>query len=135
MLTATFRGPADKASLSTTRWLIKARRTRYRGFMSEVRCELCDLPVTQCQHGRAAQHRPSVPQQLEVSPARKAHFPGCPHKGDDKDLSRWGLITTGTAAAWQALGNGQVAVTDAGSQVGLIANARCTTCDSHGAWL
>ena len=114
---------------------IKTKRTRYGWNVSEVRCELCDLPLTQCEHGRPAPPRPSVPQQLEVSPAHKAHFPGCPHKGDDEDLSRWGLITTGTAAAWQALGNRQVVATNAGSRVGLIANGRCTTCDDHGAWL
>jgi hypothetical protein len=28
-----------------------------------------------------------------ISPQDYAHFPGCPHKGADPDLSRWGKIS------------------------------------------
>ena len=102
--------------------------------MTATRCELCDLPLDQCEHGRPT---PAVrfSHLLEVSPTHVAHFPGCPHKGDDPDFSRWGLITRDPATAWQALGNGESVQADGGDQPDLIANSRCQTCDYHGAWL
>ena len=70
-------------------------------------CELCGLDRDQCEHGyadrQAAMARPSPVNLVLVSPTNTAHFPGCPHKGDDGDLSDWGeiLITN----AWERLGN------------------------------
>lgn len=75
--------------------------------MTASRCESCDLPLDQCEHGRPTLSRMAAPKVLDVSPTEMAHLPGCPHKGDDPNFSHWGLITQETAAAWQALGNGQ----------------------------
>lgn len=102
--------------------------------MTASRCELCDLPLDQCEHGRPTP-KSVAPRSLEVSPTQMAHYPGCPHKGDDPDFSRWGLITRDTALAWQALCNGEPVPADGGEQPSLVATSRCQTCDYHGAWL
>jgi hypothetical protein len=40
-----------------------------------------------------------------VSPQDYAHFPGCPHKGADPDLSMWGKISE--PGAWDRLRDGR----------------------------
>jgi hypothetical protein len=40
-----------------------------------------------------------------VSPQDYAHFPGCPHKGADPDLSMWGKISE--LGAWDRLRDGR----------------------------
>jgi hypothetical protein len=58
-------------------------------------CEHCDMNREYCPHGLAEQrvgHVPRVTSFLLVSPRGMAHFPGCPHKGDDPDLGQWGNL-------------------------------------------
>ncbi len=102
----------------------------------EPRCEKCDLPLAYCVHGRQARdaERARRVGWLEVSPARVAHYPGCPHKRDDPDFSRWGEIRENPAAAWDRLRNGDVVPADAGARVGLEATTRCRDCVDHGPW-
>ncbi len=70
-------------------------------------CDLCEMDRSYCVHGLAERRRgasASAPTLL-ISPNNIAHFPRCPHKGDDPDYSRWGEIDTPNA--WQRLGNGE----------------------------
>jgi len=46
-----------------------------------------------------------------------AHFPGCHHKGDDPDLSKWGKLDL--PQAWQRLGNGEHLHATGGERSGL----------------
>lgn len=91
------------------------------------------MDLAWCVHGlenrQSARERTSA---LEVSPRGWAHFPGCPHKGDDPEKARWGRIEE--PDAWQVLGNG-VRITTA-DQIGreLVAHHRCETCLAHGPW-
>lgn len=96
---------------------------------SDPICELCDLPLAQCVHGRTAAKagRQFRPDRLEISPRRMAHLPGCLHK-DDGDYTGWGFITHDTAAAWRTLGNGKPVQADSGDRPDLIAETRCSTC-------
>jgi hypothetical protein len=61
-----------------------------------------------------------------------AHFPGCPHKGDDPDFHDWGKLDI--PKAWQRLGNGEHLPATGGERSDLVAISRCQTCLSHGPW-
>lgn len=104
------------------------------GVPVEARCEKTDLLVAYCDHCK--QHRPAPREGrvelLRVSPTHYAHIPGCPHKGDDPDLSRWGEIRKNPSQAWDRLRNGDVVAADAGDQVGLEARRLCQDCVSRG---
>jgi hypothetical protein len=97
-------------------------------------CNRCEMDRSYCVHGledsrQAASSNASV---LFVSPRGIAHFPDCPHKGDDPDFSRWAEINTPNA--WQRLGNGQALQATGGSRPDLIARTRCQDCVDHGPW-
>jgi hypothetical protein len=84
-------------------------------------CDLCEMDRSFCVHGledrrQAASSNASA---LLVSPRGMAHFSGCPHKGDDRDYSRWAEITSPNA--WQRLGNGEELQATGGSNPDLIA--------------
>lgn len=97
-------------------------------------CEFCDMSRESCPHGRAEQHAATAASTglLLVSPRGMAHFPGCPHKGDDPDLSDWGALEA--PQAWQRLGNGEHVRATAGDRPDLVAISRCQTCLGHGPW-
>lgn len=99
-----------------------------------TQCEICDLPISQCPHGRAEAARRAGPRVREilVSPTGLAHFPGCPHKADDEDYSRWGVIESDNA--WSRLGNGESIKATGGASTELVATGRCTTCVEYGPW-
>lgn len=99
-----------------------------------MRCEICDLPLSQCPHGRPATAAKDLTRvrELMVSPNGLGHLPGCPHKGDDEDLSRWGEIDL--EHAWSRLGNGEQIQATGGASPGLVAIARCRTCVEYGPW-
>jgi hypothetical protein len=61
-----------------------------------------------------------------------AHFPGCPHKGDDPDFSYWGSLDL--PQAWQLLGNGEHLLATGRKRSDLVATSRCQTCLGHGPW-
>jgi hypothetical protein len=67
-------------------------------------CELCDMDREFCEHGLTERRRnaPTIARELLISPNGTAHFPGCPHKGDDPDYSRWACLDT--PRAWERLG-------------------------------
>ena len=92
-------------------------------------CELCDLPLDQCPHGRPGdgKSRREHVGEILVSPTGYAHLPGCMHKGnEDNDYSEWGLIDT--PGAWARLGNGEHIQATGGANTNLIATRRCLTC-------
>jgi hypothetical protein len=70
-------------------------------------CDLCEMDRNYCVHGLAENRRAASASAsaLLVSPKNVAHFPQCPHKGDDSDYRRWAEIDTPNA--WQRLGNGE----------------------------
>ena len=100
----------------------------------ETRCEKTDLLVAHCDHCKPNRHAPRAirVELLEVSPTNFAHIPGCFHKGDDPDRSRWGEIRKNPSQAWERLGNGDVVAADAGERVGIEARVRCRHCVSRG---
>ena len=97
-------------------------------------CDLCEMDRSYCVHGLRERHQVASASAsiLLVSPRNVAHFPECPHKGDDPDYSRWGEINT--PSAWQRLGNGEELHATGGSRPDLIAKARCQDCVDHGPW-
>ncbi|GGM16119.1 hypothetical protein GCM10011594_40150 [Nakamurella endophytica] len=100
---------------------------------AEVRCELCDLPRTQCEHGRTAQQAARAgTARVLISPQGLAHFDGCRHKGDDPDMSRWGELET--PGAWIRLGNGEQLPATGGDRPDRVATRRCADCVDHGPW-
>jgi hypothetical protein len=70
--------------------------------------------------------------ELLISRNGMAHFPGCPHKGDDPDYKRW--ATLDTPRAWERLGNGEQLHATGGERPDLVATSRCQDCVSHGPW-
>jgi hypothetical protein len=70
--------------------------------------------------------------ELPISRNGMAHFPGCPHKGDDPDYSRWAKLNT--PRVWERLGNDEQLQAIGGERLGLIARTRCQDCVSHGPW-
>jgi hypothetical protein len=97
-------------------------------------CELCEMDREFCEHGLAERRRADtqVDRELRISPRGMAHFPGCPHKGDDPDYRRW--ATLDTPRAWERLGNGEQLLATGGERPGLVARSRCQDCVSHGPW-
>lgn len=97
-------------------------------------CEIDDLPLAQCEHGlyqqRTARAFSSV---LLVSPTGYAHFPGCAHKSDDPDMSRWAELDT--PGAWTRLANGEQIPATGGARPELVAAQRCLDCVHHGPWV
>ena len=97
-------------------------------------CELCDMDRESCEHGlteRRANARAAV-RELLISPTGIAHFPGCPHKGDHPDYSRW--ATLDSLGAWERLGNGEQLRATSGARPGLLGTTRCRDCVAHGPW-
>ena len=99
----------------------------------EALCEIDDLPLAQCEHGlkvrQVARAQVSV---LQISPAGYAHFPGCAHKGDDPDMSRWAELDT--PGSWTRLANGEQMPATGGARPDLVATTRCLDCVDHGPW-
>lgn len=92
-------------------------------------CDLCDLPLEHCPHGRPEAVKPPAEHigEILVSPTGYAHLPGCPHKGDDdNDYSEWGVIES--RGAWTRLGNGEQIQATGGADANLVAARRCQTC-------
>jgi len=97
-------------------------------------CDLCEMDRSYCVHG-LGEHRRAVSASVStvlVSPSGIAHFPQCPHKGDDPDYSRWAEIDTPNA--WERLGNGDQLSATGGSCPDLIVKGRCLDCIDHGPW-
>lgn len=97
-------------------------------------CEVCEMDREFCEHGLAERRTAATlaADELLISPNGVAHFPGCPHKGDHPDYSRWAKLDT--PRAWERLGNdGQLQATG-GERPDLVARSRCEDCVSHGPW-
>ena len=97
-------------------------------------CELCQMAREFCEHGPAERRHATMEadRELRISPNGMAHFPGCPHKGDDPDYRRW--ATLDTPRAWERLGNGEQLLATGGERPDLVARSRCQDCVSHGPW-
>jgi hypothetical protein len=97
-------------------------------------CELCEMDREFCEHGLRDRRRAATAAagELLISPKGMAHFPGCPHKGDDPDYSRW--ATLGMPRAWPRLGNGEHLQATGGDRPDLVARSRCQDCVDHGPW-
>jgi len=67
-------------------------------------CDSCQMERSYCVHGLAEPRRKASTSAsiLLISPSNTAHFPQCPHKGDDPDYSRWAKIDT--PGAWDVNG-------------------------------
>jgi hypothetical protein len=70
--------------------------------------------------------------ELLISPNGMAHFPGCTHKGDDANYSRWAKLVM--PRGWERLGNGERLRATGGECADLVAVSRCRDCLSHGPW-
>lgn len=97
-------------------------------------CDLCEMDLNYCEHGLAERRQSASVHStiLLISPSKMAHFPGCFHKGDDQDYSRWAELDT--PQAWQRLGNGEQLPATGGNRPELIAETRCPDCEAHGPW-
>lgn len=97
-------------------------------------CDLCEMDRGFCEHGLTERRRNAVAiaDGLLISPNGIVHIPGCHHKGDDPDYSRWAMLDT--PRAWERLGNGEQLPATGGQSPGLIAGTRCQDCASHGPW-
>lgn len=97
-------------------------------------CELCEMEREFCVHGMGDRRETAmaVAVELLISPNGMAHFPGCPHKGDHPDYSRWAELNV--PGAWQLLGNGEHLPATGGKNPGLVATSRCQDCVGHGPW-
>jgi hypothetical protein len=87
-----------------------------------------------CEHGLAERRRAASASAstLLISPTSMAHFPQCPHKGDDPDYSLWAELDM--PRAWERLGNGEQLPATGGSRRELVAIARYQDCVDHGPW-
>ena len=97
-------------------------------------CELCEMDREFCEHGLGERRRAATASagELRISPRGMAHFPGCSHKGDDQDYTRW--ATLDLPRAWERLGNGEQLQATGGDRPVLVARSRCQDCVSHGPW-
>ena len=97
-------------------------------------CDLCEMDRAYCEHGLAERRRTASAgvSKLLISPNNMAHFPQCPHKGDDPDYGRWAELDA--PHAWERLGNGEHLRATGGSRRDLVAEARCQDCVEHGPW-
>lgn len=97
-------------------------------------CERCEMERAYCEHGLAERRQAasSSAVSLLISPRGMAHFPGCPHKGDDPDYDHWAELNT--PGAWTRLGNGEHIRATGGNRPALVAEARCLDCVDHGPW-
>lgn len=97
-------------------------------------CELCEMNREFCEHGLAERRRSAATtaRELLISPNGMAHFPGCPHKGDDPDYSHWAEFLT--PRAWERLGNCEKLQATGGGRPSLVATTRCQGCIRHGPW-
>ena len=97
-------------------------------------CELCDMDRAYCVHGLAERRATASVgvTSLLISPRGMAHFPGCPHKGDDPDYSDWAELDV--PRAWERLGNGEQLRATGGARPDRVASARCEDCVDHGPW-
>jgi hypothetical protein len=97
-------------------------------------CNLCEMNLSYCEHGLAQRRESATARvtRLLISPNRVAHFPGCFHKGDHEDYSRWAELET--PRAWERLGNGERLAATGGLRPDLVAESRCPDCDAHGPW-
>lgn len=89
-------------------------------------CDRCEMERAYCEHGLAERrHAASSPAAslVLISPRGMAHFPGCPHKGDDPDYDHWAELST--PGAWTRLGNGEHIRATGGNRPDLVAEARC----------
>lgn len=91
--------------------------------------------MSMCEHGLAARRASegSKARLLLVSPTSQAHFPGCHHKGDDPDVTKWGEIVD-VPDAWTRLGNGERIPANGGARPDRVATDRCRDCVYHGPW-
>lgn len=100
-------------------------------------CELDDMDDAFCEHGRLEERRAAAAARqarialatLRISPRGMAHFEGCPHKGDDPDLSEW--ATLDTPHAWARLGNHERIQATGGERPEIVATSRCSDCLAH----
>ncbi|MDP9398142.1 MAG: hypothetical protein M3P96_10135 [Actinomycetota bacterium] len=97
-------------------------------------CEQHGMDRAFCEHGLADRRAasPATAPRLLVSPTNQAHFPGCPHKGDDDDYENWAELDLPNA--WQRLGNGERLRSTGGARPDRIATSRCKDCVAHGPW-
>jgi hypothetical protein len=96
-------------------------------------CSVCDLEMDWCEHGLGAVRKErAASATLLISPRGMAHFAGCPHKGDDDNLTLWAELDT--PSAWFQLANGQELLATGGARSGLVATSRCSDCVEHGPW-
>jgi hypothetical protein len=111
---------ADKHSVSVC--------SRHHGRYGVAYYELRDTDHEFCEHGLTERRRSTagVARELLISPNGIAHFPGCPHKGDHPDDSRWASLDT--LPAWERLGNGEQLQATGGRRPGLLAR---TTVDAY----
>jgi hypothetical protein len=96
-------------------------------------CERCEMDRAYCEHGLAERRQAASTSavRLRVSPRGMAHFPGCPHKGDDAD-DRWAELDV--PGAWERLGNGEHIRAGGGKRTDPVAETRCRDCVEHGPW-
>jgi hypothetical protein len=98
-------------------------------------CERCETERAYCEHGLAERRQAassSAASLLLISPRGMAHFPGCPHKGDDPDYDHWAELDT--SGAWTRLSNGEQIRATGGNRSDLVAEARCRDYVDHGPW-
>jgi hypothetical protein len=97
-------------------------------------CELCEMDSEFCEHGLRKKRGAATAAagKLLISRNGVAHFPGCPHKGDHPDYSRWAELDM--PRAWERLGNGEQLQATGGERLALVARSRCDDCVDHGPW-
>lgn len=101
-------------------------------------CELCDLDLSGCVHGRKSDERAAREARkkraksatLQVSPRGVAHFKGCPHKGDDPDFRE--RVEVADAGAWESLGDGEQFPAYGSAVKSHVARSRCSDCVNRG---
>lgn len=96
-------------------------------------CEIGELEQGTCEHSyKTERTRRSIGALILISASSQAHFDGCPHKGDDPNMSNWGELETENA--WMQLGNGEHLQANRGQRPDRIATSRCRDCIEYGPW-